>query len=539
MADYTAPTVLNCPRCGAAIAMQGEQGTCSYCGTPIEIPRRPLGGQGRPREVSSTRIVRRGVPLVLVLLVAALAAGGGFLAGRQQRTTGPIVVLPTRAAAADPELDPPSAPGPLELGGSLSISELVQALPRDGKGGDLLGYLYHSDSSRYSVALIDGGTQQLRWQSQPLSKNAHQGLVAVGFDRIFVTDGDQLLAFARRDGALAWQATLGVDPSPGCDKCLAVVGDYVAVLEKDGSVQVFQAGSGALAWQMRLDDRPDKLHVVGDRLAILVKADQKQRTVLRLLDPASGRAAAEIAPTCPPAHANFDEERLGSDSPLLFSPDGKRLTTMFGFFAKCAQAWDLASGSKLWETALDDEVVPSWWYRSGILETEAAIYFVNGNQVSALASADGALRSFAVDKDYTLTPLALHNGTLIVQAAPTWDSQRQEIWGLDPQRGERRWQVKLEAHDLREPDSSGDWEWRLMPDGLVVVQVLRDEARLIVERLDPASGKSTLRQGHALSGMTMPSLRTSLWADDTAWLQIDHRTFAIDLASGTIEYSLR
>ena len=95
-----------------------------------------------------------------------------------------------------------------------SVTELAAVLPRDGKGGDLIAYVYHSDSSRYSVALIDGGTHAARWQSQLLSKEAYQGLLSASQDMIYFTDKDQLFALHTRDGALAWQAALaGLRPN--------------------------------------------------------------------------------------------------------------------------------------------------------------------------------------------------------------------------------------------------------------------------------------------------------------------------------------
>ena len=150
----------------------------------------------------------------------------------------------------------------------------------------------------------------------------------------------------------------------------------------------------------------------------------------------------------------------------------------------------------------------------------------------------GSVRTLIEDKEYNLRPLARRDNVLIVLAAPTWDSQRQELWGLDVASGTRRWQQSLKAHDLRNGSSSGDWDWQLTPNGLVVVQVLRDDARLIVETLDPQSGASSAKQETQLTDLHMPSLYQPMWTDDTVYLKLDNQIYAIDLATGKPAYQL-
>ena len=188
---------------------------------------------------------------------------------------------------------------------------------------------------------------------------------------------------------------------------------------------------------------------------------------------------------------------------------------------------------------MDNGQVAVNWDGAAPVADATSLYTSNAGQIGVLSLADGTVRALAEDKEYTVRPVAVHDGMLLVAAAPNWDSQRQEIWGIDMQTGERRWQAKLQAHDLREAGSTGDWDWQLTRQGLAVVQVLRDDARLVVELLDPRTGASALRQEHALEGSSMPMLRNTLWSDDTAWLQIDSQILAVDLATAQIEYSLR
>lgn len=545
MSNDAFSTVFSCPRCSAAIAMQGERGICSYCGTPIErpgsLPTNPFSSTVNvsPNVYPRARVARRGWHPLLLFLLALLMVGGGFLAGRAsvRAPLGPIVVLPTRGPG--PGTIAATAIASIGVSDNGSLSELVATLPRDGAGADILAYMYHPDSSRYSLALIDGGSHAARWHSPLLSKDAYQGEFALGDDLVFLTDKTQLLALRRRDGTLAWQASLAVEPNSGCATCLRMLGKQVAVLEKDSTIEVFDGQSGQPAWHQRMPGGAYHLTAAGDRIIMFVE-EAKQPTQLQFLDPATGKPSLQLQPECPSAHPGFDKERPNENTTtMLFNADSTRMYMMFGFFARCVQGWDLTNGKLLWQTALTDQQLTGSWDPNQPVFDDTTIYTSNYGQVWALNTSDGTVRELINDKEYSLKPIVQRDGTLIVLAAPTWDSQRQELWGLDVQSGARRWQQKLQAHQLRSGGSSGDWEERLTPQGLLVAQVLRDESQLIVATLDVSTGESISRQQHDLTDLHMPSLRASLWADDIGWLMLDNQVVAIDLKTGAISYRLK
>ena len=143
-----------------------------------------------------------------------------------------------RPGSSRPRLKCSSIPAVLNQIKLGPITKMAAVLPRDGKGGDLLVYIYGIGDSRYSVALIDGASHAARWQSQPLSKDAYQGQLVAGQDMIYLTDQDQLLALRLSDGTLAWQTALAVEPQSGCDDCVRLLGGHVIVLEKNSGLQV-------------------------------------------------------------------------------------------------------------------------------------------------------------------------------------------------------------------------------------------------------------------------------------------------------------
>ncbi len=539
-----------CPSCGASIAMQGDQGTCAFCGTAIERPKgaqakRPNAPQQPPVwSAASVTVARsaRSAPkrgssclgtliMVIALAVVGVAVAIGVSGGR-------LISLISNSPVKIPvniPVDLPAVINQIKLG---PITEMAAVLPRDGKGGDLVVYVYGVGDSRYSLALIDGASHAPRWQSQPLSKEAYQGLLVAGEDMLYLTDQDQLLALRLSDGTPAWQTALAVEPQSGCEECLRVVGGHVVVLEKNSGLQAFDAQTGKLAWSTRLAENTRQLPVAGDRVVATQPSQDKDGTIISFLDPATGKPALKLDPHCPERNTFSEFERPRYDTPLLFSQDGQTMYTMYGFFAQCAQAFDLATGQPRWERTLEEGLVPPSWYNNTALLTEKALYVNQNQKIWAMDTADGSVRTLIEDKEYNLRPLALRDETLIVLAAPTWDSQRQVLWGLDAASGERRWQQPLQAHSLRQGSSSGDWDWQLTPKGLVVVQVLRDEARLIVETLDPRSGNSSAKQETELADLHMPSLYQPMWTDDMAYLKLDSQIYAIDLATGKTAFQL-
>jgi outer membrane protein assembly factor BamB len=540
--------VFYCPSCGASIAMQGDQGTCAFCGTAIERPKsaRPPQPASPPQAhqstwaASSVTVVRAnpatpkrgssclGTLIMLVILLAVgLVVGASLMGGR-------LLALIPNSTETGPLSQIPAVLNQLKLG---PITKMAAVLPRDGKGGDLLVYTYGSDS-RYSVALIDGASHAPRWQSQTLSKEAYQGQLVAGQDMIYLTDQDQLLALRLSDGTLAWQSALAVEPQSGCDDCVRLLGGHVIVLEKNSGVQSFNAKTGKLAWSKRLNDNTRQLPVAGDRLVTTQPSQEKDGTIIAFLDPATGQPALKIEPHCPEPNTFSEFERPRADTPFLFSADAKTMYAMYGFFSQCAQAFDLSNGETRWEVTMEENMLPASWFNTSALLTEQALYVNQNNLIWAMDTADGSMRTLIEDKEYNLRPLSRHDNILIVLAAPTWDSQRQELWGLDVATGARRWQQSLKAHDLRKGSSSGDWDWQLTPQGLVVVQVLRDDARLIVETLDPQTGVSSARQETQLTDVTMPSLYQPMWTEDTVYLKLDSQIYAIDLATGKLVYQL-
>jgi outer membrane protein assembly factor BamB len=544
-----------CPSCGASIAMTGDSGSCMYCGTTVE--RQQSTGASPHFTVTQLKIdapptssystynrpaaPRRGAAILIigiVMLLGFMVVGLGlvlFFAGRTSSGPLPPGVGPMVTAVA---AGPVAAQVPQAQ--NININEMIAGLPRDGAGEDLLAYVNNSGDQGLSIALIDGGSLAPHWRSQPLSKDAYRGRLVVGFDMLYLTDHERLLALRLSDGSVAWEAALAAEPN--CEECLRLIKEHVVVAQKDGSIQGFDARSGQRSWSITQDDPPRALPVVGDRVVLLQPAG-KNGKLISLVDPATGKEAQRIEPTCPNASFPDQVERPDDSSPMLFTVDGKAMYTTFGFFSHCAQRWDLASGKRVWQAALDGHDMPASWSGSGgQILTEDAIFFgferSDEGALWAVDTASGQLRKVVAKKKYRFIPVAARDGIVIALTWPTWDTKKQLLVGLDAQTGEQRWEFKPLATDARVTDSHGHLDLRLTRKGLLVVQVLEDEKQLLVETLDPRTGASAGKQTTVLEGSGSHVFWDALWSTDVAWLDIGSWIYAIDLQTGATRYRL-
>jgi outer membrane protein assembly factor BamB len=530
-----------CPSCGASIQMDGAKGTCMYCGTAVERSRPAAGASDARRgylprpsypAYRPSAAPRRGIAGMFLLLSLVLLIGFAILIGVTRGLFTRLVGTPSL----------PSSLTELQSATREPISQIAAALPRDGKDYDLLAYLNNPAGDGYFLALIEGGSHALRWKSQLLSKQAQSGFLTPGPGMVYLTDESRLLALRLSDGTPAWQTSLVAEPPSGCEGCLSVLKGRVVVLQKDGSLQAFDAASGQLAWSLRLEGTPRRLPVVGGRLVVLQPIEKNRGALVQLLDPSSGKPAQTIEPRCPSTHFPGQEERPDSSDPLLFSPDGGTLYSLFGFFNQCAQRWDLAAGKRVWQMPIEGDAVSPNWHDAHPLLADNAIFISSDrggeHTIWALSSAGGKFRQIAHEKDNYLIPVAARDGILVVLAWPSWDSSRQALWGLDAATGERRWQFVPQAKDARFTDVFGNWDWRLGAKGLTVIQVLDDQKQLISEILDLKTGVSSARQVTALKGPGSQTWWRVTWADDMAWLDIGSSIYAVDLTTGATAYQL-
>lgn len=522
-------TITRCPSCGAPISMGETRGVCSYCETVVE--RQGGGPQGEPKFVrvavttvrapkAATAAPRSvaGCLFTLLLGVAVFVAFMLIISGAIPiRQLGSLVGMGYRG---------------WPLFGPERIGDVVQVVPRGDADDSLLVYLYHSGD--VTLGLIDGTGRTLYWQTSILSKDARQGAVAVGPDAVYLADQTRLQALHLDDGALIWEASLGVELPPSCEGCLIAIGDHVAALRKDGTLQVFDGQTGQPAWSMRLNNSPHRLPVIGGRLAIIQPVEGGRGAEIQLLDPASGAVTWRITPTCQEAAPESSVAFVSTSSLLFPSPDGAALFVFFDTPNGCVQRWELAANAPAWQSWLTYDVVPSSWYEHDLLVTERRIFIGGNGALAALDATTGALTSLVQDKEHHMIPLFARDNTVVVKATPSWDRSRHILWGLETTSGERHWQYALQSKEWFGDSGFNEWGAQLTPNGVAVVQAPGDSRELIVERLDLRTGASMGRQTMTIDGRGSSVVWANLWTERTAWLLVDNTLATIDLLNGQI-----
>lgn len=498
--------------------MGRTRGICSYCETVVE---RPAGlGDGEPIVVARSTALgahprprpQRGCAAFLVFLALF---GAGLIAAAALMFPNLMGNVTSRATQA------------LKTG---RISDIVDIVPRDADQDDLLVLLRHDDSS-ITLGMRAASDGSLRWETTPLSKEMRKDTIVRGPETIYLVDQTKLQAFRLSDGTALWQASLNVEPQL-CDDCMQIADDRLIVLEKDRTIQTFDIHSGQLAWSRRLDDAPGHLPIIGDQIAIATT--NAGDAELQLVNIASGTIVEHLKPGCKQETPSYRDASFSRYSPVLISADQKALFTFSGSYASCVQRWERDSDTATWTTWLDSDIAPSSWDAHTLLQTAQAFFIAHDGILTALDTKSGTLTPLTHDPDYSFTPLFARDNTVVVKAAPTWDSRKHSLWAFDTSTGARRWQYTIRAKEWFGDSGFNEWGTQLTPQGVAIVQVPRDEHQISIERLNLTTGASLGSTSATLDDSGSTVVWDNRWNNRMAWLLVNNTLATIDLVSGTI-----
>jgi outer membrane protein assembly factor BamB len=541
MPESEAVRAMTCPSCGAQIHVAEGQfrTTCEYCGALLELPHpsKPEAAvtiivpppnvlPKRPKTIDVQPRRWGQLAIILALVIFALAGGIVYLV---YQGMGSVDVSSITSALS-----------------SLRVSTPAMLIPGgDGQVTDALVHTYDSSNDTRFLAYLDGGTQTVRWQTDPLGEDSYRVAMAGNDKFIFAAVKTGVMALDRQTGQVAWQASISDELPYSCSSdCLRLVGQRVVVLAKDGGLYGLDSQSGRTVWSTRLNSTPDRLYVTDDRVAVFDNRDEG--VVLSIIDPVSGRELVALHPKCTDPSSGFTDD-ADLNSPVLTVPDQNSLIILFGFFSSCVQRWDIASGSLMWDASLSD-ISFSFSFGPSPALIGGTIYVASEHQLVSVQAADGTWRVLIDDPDYEFVPLEEQDGILITRAKRTRGTTRFELWGVDATTGGRIWQHPFPGGEpLDEPDrmsgllDKGDLGWtaHLTPAGLVVVQATAQPHQLTVETLDPKTGTSGGTHSVPLSGVSgdfysVPDVLG--WPRDQLWLMVDGRIYVVNLTQPSLAY---
>lgn len=431
------------------------------------------------------------------------------------------------------QVGPTPTPRPVAIEGAAPGRRLVirQPVPLDSDSStpDLLVISRNYDRNSSTITYVSPDSGRARWESASLSDgDEYAWQLAYGAEHIVVAVQQRLVGLSRATGEQLWEAPLTDVVFTGCVDCVRVFGDSAAVLSQDGQLQAFALESGAPRWSVRLREAPRQIVDAGGLVGVPDGRPEGERgTLLRRFSPADGAEAEPVALDCQdgtyPAQASI-YDFIGGD------PQGRLLLWMITTGSKaCLLSIDAASGAVAGRTFIEefsDELQPDRMRWEG-----DTLYLSDGEQIVAVGPQE--LRRVLAVEEYDIAPLAIGDGTLLVLAQRMRGSSRLELWAVDAQSGERRWERVLTARDwLNAVMGSGGVTAAVVGDAVALVEAHEEPEELRYELIGLRDGVSRARSVLGVADASA-SIRGVAWGRERLILAANE-LYTVDLATGQV-----
>lgn len=546
------PSVLrrmNCPSCGAPIAFYGDETVmqCPYCKVGIE---RTLPKRAKEPKADVQPQVSVAVDQILVPLANTTAASSRATTCSGVVFTFFIFLLVGGISAAVYFLNPDSPgslnPRPLQV--YTPVTLVASGL--DGPA-DIVGVTYDYNAEDYAVTRLTVTDQQILWRTGALDSSSDVRSIAVNSDKLFMVENDsQLKAYDLADGSFLWQANLA-DKLGYSDTCLSVRGDRVVALTQDYTLQAFDAITGDEVWNRRLNGYTSEFIQLEKSVAVIDDVDDQ--TSMFFLDLSDGSERLRLTPRCESLDNYHWSSDLGGFSNYIFEVgEDQTLDTgsvyfLYGHMPSCIERWDVSKGELLWQTVLDDDLVPSL-KDTLLLVTSETVYYAESSRLWALDQDSQERKLLLEVEDYEPLPLAFVDDVLVVRALRTRGTQRFELWGIDPVMGEQVWKYDLgDNAPFQPPDNSSGslsdgesaWAWKVLESRLFLVIAESDPNQFVTKVLDPSDGTSV--QTHITPFETWSEdtywISSIDWRDSLFWANVASDVLVLNVETGMIDYS--
>jgi outer membrane protein assembly factor BamB len=497
-----------CPNCGAPLGIPLDHEryfTCSYCGSVLEDEAEDPGSSVEDITLTiadratydfsdlaaytgpAVRAARTGIRIVAVVVLASILLPIGvavFAISRVARDSG----------------GPGGGGGG---GGGLDVYNFSSGKVLDSDdetGPDLVTAARSEEGNRLLYVDFDAG-EPLRWDV-PVDRD-DLGV----FDQYLTTPslillgaGDEVLAYNRRQGSLAWRAELPDaiqhNICPGCFQLLGE-GRTFMTLSADGTLAAWSAADGTQQWARRMSATPRQVVSFGGNPAVI--DTEAGVTTVHVLGLADGSPVATLPVGCPGGFGNSRRQEIGIYDHLVpVAP-----ASFVWVSDDCAQRWDPGPGAAAWETPLPDGFSsPDDAEHFAVSNT--AVHAADGATVQSFDLASGALRT-VTRPDTDLVPIGAQDGVLVLEATTTRGTRKATIEAVDLATGNLKWTFEPAADAQLQPSSflfvtSDAWLATLTPAGLSVVQYQEEDKKLLFQMIPLASGTASSPSTFDLAG---------------------------------------
>lgn len=543
-------TSSECPNCGAPIDLSTIKSTdtqieCAHCGSMLDLPGReklreiqaqtivittgdvaPARAQARPAKKSSGGGC---VGLFVVLLTLGIPAFVLWQTGVLNMFFGERVSVTTNVPGLPAVIQ--VAPGariwgdPLPMPLANDQPQEILYLTSDGDGARAVSF---SPSKRAEA-----------WRSPQLSESFTDIALAADAERAYIADGEKLLALNRNDGSATWEIALPYALNNGyyCDeaRCLRVFGSHLVLRLKDGTLLALDAQTGRTQWQKRLNYTSGGVFdALGHPAAVDTEDGKNTDATVTVFDVATGEVKAQFSP-CHTRERSYTACANAADH-YIPSPDGEFMYVVSDASTAAVCKFDLSDGSQQWVfTATRDEgdgtAQLPFIGNPPYLATDDALYIVQGSSDASIVRVDavtGKATRIFTDTRHEILAVAATNDVLVVRATPVFDRTKTELWGLDGQTGERKWQIGLKTKH-----SFDDFAVHVTPDNrLFLAQTQWEDGKALFDVLDPQTGVS---RGQVTQAIERADLTGHAFSGDSAWLNIATYLHQVDMATGEVQ----
>lgn len=528
---YSGPPASGPPVSGPPVS--GPSGTLPYSSPPgqrpADSPPPGWGGPGGPVPYPPSppprrprRWIGRTIGLAAVAIVLAVDVGAAGLGVNWFNTiTATFSGIGTGLGG-----------GPAGSSDRFRVQRAPTLVP-DSKDVLLIGWAPGGDKPQASVRRISPASGKVVWTGPSIAEDdTYEQVLAAGTTGVAIVKGT-VFSFDLATGQKKWQQTLSNDLQSACDSaCAVIAGKYVVVLSKDGRVQAFDMTNGRPAGSASLVDQPRNLWAVGDKVAVSDQAEPG-KDVLKIIDPATGATIRSVTPACMvsiiPIGARADS--------WMFSADGRYVVALMNSGYGCAIGYSLPSLRQLWKKPYqhEDNVIPSSWDdddRTSIGGMQWADDRDSAAQLRLLNPANGTVRTLFNQSRYSFKPRGIVAGVAIVEAAPSFDSGKPEIWAIDVATGKRLWNQRSRAR------TSSDKQLAGVSSTAVIVASCLDESGgssspCTYEGLDPRTGNN-LAKADKPEPTIIPDLDSMISTPDYVFIRADAQLVTLEAKTGKL-----
>jgi outer membrane protein assembly factor BamB len=395
---------------------------------------------------------------------------------------------------------------------------------------------YDSGSDARFIGLVDTAARKLLWHAAPLKGDGMASGLAASSDMIYTANEDNLLAYHKTDGSLAWQTVMTDKLNYGENNMLVTAG-RVITNNADDSIQAYDAETGSLVWSKRLSGSNSVLYLVDQSLMYVDEADSDNNDGLFFLDPLTGTQQASIIPTCTNSEETYNIE---TDSGLIVDTAAQ---TLFIIYREgCVQSLNLGSRQVNW-TALSVDYFDFLSEGYKYLLTDSSLYFGNNGNLEMVTKSNGEIKILSSNPDYNVYPMEITGNTLIVRADRTRGTERTELWGVDLASGSQTWQITLQGASPIDPPNEmaglidkTDYGWtlKLTPSGLALITFKGEPNQLDLEFINTTDGSLQNKQTIPISGVMGDFYDIPVvigWQGNLAYLNIDGSLNILDVST--------